>query len=133
MFCDSDFIFPHDLSKLFDYCRGYPDKALMTVQFDWQPEEGAVKMDGRQQSQYSRKLWSSLMMINMNHPVQRQADNGGRQQCVRYTSAQFLLARRIGDRVSPRAMELDRGGQRCQYGTGRSSFQSRTADTSRLY
>ena len=26
------------------------------------------KMDGRQQSQYSRKLWSSLMMINMNHP-----------------------------------------------------------------
>jgi hypothetical protein len=26
---------------------GYPDKALMTVQFDWQPEEGAVKMDGR--------------------------------------------------------------------------------------
>jgi hypothetical protein len=40
----------------------------MTVQFDWQPEEGAVKMDGRQQSQYSRKLWSSLMMINMNHP-----------------------------------------------------------------
>lgn len=68
MFCDSDFIFPHDLTKLFDYCRGYPDKAVMTVQFDWQPEEGAVKMDGRQQSQYSRKLWSSLMMINMSHP-----------------------------------------------------------------
>ena len=68
MFCDSDFIFQHDLTKLFDYCRDHPDKALMTVQFDWQPEEGAVKMDGRQQSQYSRKLWSSLMMINMAHP-----------------------------------------------------------------
>ena len=68
MFCDSDFIFRNDVSQLFEYCHGYPDKALMTVQFDWQPEEGAVKMDGRLQSQYSRKLWSSLMMINMNHP-----------------------------------------------------------------
>ena len=68
MFCDSDFIFRNDVSQLFEYCQGYPDKALMTVQFDWQPEEGAIKMDGRLQSQYSRKLWSSLMMINMNHP-----------------------------------------------------------------
>lgn len=68
MFCDSDFIFQNDPAQLFKYCQDYPDKALMTVQFDWQPEEGAVKMDGRLQSQYSRKLWSSLMMINMNHP-----------------------------------------------------------------
>ena len=68
MFCDSDFIFLSDLTKLFDYARKYPDKALLTVQFDWQPAE-EMKMDGRIQSQYNRKLWSSLMMFNMDHPA----------------------------------------------------------------
>jgi hypothetical protein len=67
MFCDSDFIFLQDLTKLFKYAKTFPDKALLTVQFDWQPSE-EMKMDGRIQSPYDRKLWSSLMMINLDHP-----------------------------------------------------------------
>lgn len=68
MFCDSDFVFLSDLTRLFDYAKKYPDKALLTVQFDWQPTE-ELKMDGRIQSSYNRKLWSSLMMFNMDHPA----------------------------------------------------------------
>ena len=66
LFCDCDFLWTDDVARLF---RLADDRyALMCVQHDYRPPE-AVKMDGRAQTQYPRKNWSSLMLINCGHPA----------------------------------------------------------------
>ena len=47
-----------------------PDKALYVVQHDYVPAN-AVKMDGKQQTTYPRKNWSSFMLFNGGHPAVR--------------------------------------------------------------
>jgi len=65
MFVDCDFLFRKPVKQLFDLVD---DKyAVMCVKFDWQPKS-TIKMDNKIQSSYSRKLWSSLMMWNLDHP-----------------------------------------------------------------
>jgi hypothetical protein len=44
--------------------------AVMCVQHDYTPKEG-TKMDGRAQTVYPRKNWSSVMLINCGHPSNR--------------------------------------------------------------
>jgi lipopolysaccharide biosynthesis glycosyltransferase len=39
----------------------------MCVKFDWTPTN-TVKMDNKIQTGYPRKLWSSLMLWNLDHP-----------------------------------------------------------------
>lgn len=46
------------------------DKALYCVQHDYTPK-GATKMDGRQQTAYFRKMWSSVMLFNCDHPANK--------------------------------------------------------------
>jgi lipopolysaccharide biosynthesis glycosyltransferase len=68
LFCDCDFLFFGDLAEL----RGYQDasKAVLCAQHDYQPKDG-LKMDGKVQTSYPRKNWSSLMFFNCGHPSVR--------------------------------------------------------------
>ena len=65
LFIDCDFLFKQDVSKLFEKIK---DKyAVMCVHHDYTPAEGE-KMDGKQQVQYPRKNWSSMVLWNCGHP-----------------------------------------------------------------
>ncbi|KAB0682762.1 glycosyltransferase [Aureimonas leprariae] len=68
LFCDCDFLFFGDLGEL----EGYLDasKAVLCVQHDYRPKDG-VKMDGKVQTSYPRKNWSSFMLFNCAHPSTR--------------------------------------------------------------
>ena len=64
LFCDCDIIFLDDINNLFNL---RDDKyAVMCVQHDYTPKEG-TKMDGKQQTLYPRKNWSSLVLWNCGH------------------------------------------------------------------
>jgi lipopolysaccharide biosynthesis glycosyltransferase len=65
LFCDCDFLFTADVRKLFVGLD--PSKALYCVQHDYTPAHG-LKMDGKQQTVYPRKNWSSFMLFNCDHP-----------------------------------------------------------------
>lgn len=64
LFCDCDFMFRRDISQILDYRDD--TKAIYVVKHDYQPTE-ATKMDGKTQTQYPRKNWSSFMWINCGH------------------------------------------------------------------
>jgi len=71
LFCDSDIIYQKDLNELFALTD---DKyAVMCVQHDYTPKEG-LKMDGKKQTIYPRKNWSSVVLWNCAHPSNRQID-----------------------------------------------------------
>lgn len=65
LFCDCDFLWLGDIAEL----SSHRDErfALMCVHHDYRPPE-KVKMDGRIQTQFPRKNWSSMMLINCGHP-----------------------------------------------------------------
>lgn len=65
LFCDCDFLYTSDVRDVF---KGLdPAKAVYCVQHDYTPTH-AVKMDGKQQTSYPRKNWSSFMLFNCDHP-----------------------------------------------------------------
>ena len=65
LFCDCDLLFLKPVEELFALAD---DKyAIMCAQHDYTPKEG-VKMDGRIQSNYPRKNWSSVVLWNCAHP-----------------------------------------------------------------
>lgn len=66
LFCDCDFLWTTDVAKLF--AQADDNKALICVQHDYKPTE-RTKMDGKPQSVYPRKNWSSMMLINCGHPA----------------------------------------------------------------
>lgn len=68
LFCDCDFLFLADVGELLAYAD--PAKALYCVQHDHRPSE-TLKMDGRAQTVYPRKNWSSFMLLNCGHPSTR--------------------------------------------------------------
>lgn len=69
LFCDCDLLFLNDVNELFDLAD---DKfAVMCVQHDYTPKEG-VKMDGKAQTIYPRKNWSSVVLWNCSHPSNKQ-------------------------------------------------------------
>ena len=65
IFCDCDFLFTADVRQIFDGLDR--SKALYCVQHDYVPAHG-VKMDGKTQTSYPRKNWSSFMLFNCGHP-----------------------------------------------------------------
>lgn len=68
-FCDSDFLFRNCVQDLFDLAD---DRyAVMCVQRDYQPLDGAKLRAGVAQQRYPRKNWSSLMLLNCRHPATR--------------------------------------------------------------
>lgn len=66
LFVDCDFLFTGDLARLFDSLD--PSKAVYVVKHDYSPVN-ALKMDGKSQSAYPRKNWSSFMIFNGRHPA----------------------------------------------------------------
>lgn len=66
LFCDSDFLWRADVQQLFALAD--PEKAVMCVKHQYAPPEN-TKMDGQAQTLYRRKNWSSLMLINNEHPA----------------------------------------------------------------
>lgn len=65
IFVDCDFLFTRDVTEILDLLDD--SKALYCVQHDYTPAN-MVKMDGKQQSVYPRKNWSSFMAFNCAHP-----------------------------------------------------------------
>ncbi len=71
LFCDDDFLFLKDVTKIFKYAD---DKyAVMCCQHDYTPR-AITKMLGKKQIPYKRKNWSSLMLINCGHESVKKLD-----------------------------------------------------------
>lgn len=68
LFCDCDFLFFADVAGLERYLD--PSKAVLCVKHDYRPT-ATVKMDGKTQTSYPRKNWSSFMLFNCSHPSTR--------------------------------------------------------------
>lgn len=68
LFMDCDMLLTTDIRELFDLCDD--QYAVMCVQHDYKVKEGH-KMDGQRQFAYPRKNWSSVMLINCEHPSNR--------------------------------------------------------------
>lgn len=65
LYCDCDFLWLADIKDLITLAD---DRfAAMCVHHDHRPTE-AMKMDGRVQTLYPRKNWSSLILYNCGHP-----------------------------------------------------------------
>ena len=64
VFCDCDFIFLSDASYLLQKLDD--TKAVYCVKHDYTPKE-RHKMDGKKQTIYPRKNWSSLILFNCSH------------------------------------------------------------------
>ena len=65
VFCDCDLLFLTDVSLLFNNLS--EEKALYCVKHDYSPTE-KHKMDGKKQTLYPRKNWSSFIVFNCSHP-----------------------------------------------------------------
>ncbi|PTX01115.1 glycosyltransferase [Pararhodobacter aggregans] len=65
IFMDCDFLVTRDITEILSLLD--PAKALYCVQHDYTPAN-MVKMDGKQQTIYPRKNWSSFMAFNGAHP-----------------------------------------------------------------
>jgi len=65
-FVDCDFLYTADIRTLLPTLD--PGKAVYVVKHDYQPRH-AVKMDGKAQTVYPRKNWSSFMVFNGAHPA----------------------------------------------------------------
>lgn len=68
IFMDCDFLVTRDITEILSLLD--PAKALYCVQHDYTPAN-SIKMDGKQQTTYPRKNWSSFMAFNGAHPAVR--------------------------------------------------------------
>jgi hypothetical protein len=66
LFMDCDMLARENLVRLFEQAN--PKYAVMCVKHKHMPPPG-TKMDGQAQVQYARKNWTSLMLINGDHPA----------------------------------------------------------------
>lgn len=60
---DADMLVRCDITDLWLDAAANQDKAVLVVKHDYTPRS-ATKMDGRQQSVYTRKNWSSFVLFN---------------------------------------------------------------------
>lgn len=65
IFMDCDIMARVDIMQIFALAD--PTKAVQCVKHLHEPSVG-IKMDGQQQTKYSRKNWSSVMLFNCDHP-----------------------------------------------------------------
>lgn len=68
VFMDCDFMWRSNIFELLFFIN--PKKAVSVCKHDYTPT-GSVKMDGKVQTTYPRKNWSSLMVFNNEHPSTR--------------------------------------------------------------
>ena len=123
LFCDSDFLWQADVNQLLDY---YDSKySVMCVKHNYTPPE-STKMDGKAQTHYPRKNWSSLMLFNCSHPDIKKLNvknintkdakwlhrfEWTSDECVGEIPATFnWLEGWYNDSVDPKAIHYTRGG-----------------------
>lgn len=71
LFHDCDMVWQADIASLMDHRKD--DYAVMVVKHKYQHQtESGLKMDGREQTLYFRKNWSSFVLWNCGHPANRQ-------------------------------------------------------------
>lgn len=70
MFMDADMLVRGNIVRLFEQVERDAGKAIYCVKHDHRPTE-TTKMDGQKQSQYSRKNWSSMFIIDVDHPANK--------------------------------------------------------------
>lgn len=70
LFIDADMLARGNLVRLFEQAEANPGKALYCVKHDHRPAEG-FKMDGQRQTQYARKNWSSMFIVDCSHKANR--------------------------------------------------------------
>jgi hypothetical protein len=68
LFTDCDMVFLRDVHELLKVAD--PTKAVMVVKHNHVPST-TTKMDAQHQLAYPRKNWSSVMLINCDHPAHR--------------------------------------------------------------
>lgn len=68
LFTDGDVLARDDITKIFDAID--LRHAVSCVKHDFRPKE-TVKKGGQEQTQYSRKNWSSVMVFNCDHAANR--------------------------------------------------------------
>lgn len=64
LFTDCDFLFTADISGVLAGLD--PAKAVYVVQHEYEPAHD-IKMDGKKQTRYPRKNWSSFILFNCGH------------------------------------------------------------------
>lgn len=69
LFTDCDIVFLRNPAELLRIAN--PKKAVMVVKHANLPVGESTKMDGQVQTAYSRKNWSSVMLVNADHPANR--------------------------------------------------------------
>jgi len=69
IYCDCDFLWLNDVRELISSLD--TKFAVYVVKHDYKPTN-KTKMDGKEQSQYPRKNWSSLIIWNCAHPSNAQ-------------------------------------------------------------
>ena len=71
LYCDNDFLWLEDIAKLIESCDiSIPLHCVKHVHIPTEKQ----KMDGKVQTCYPRKNWSSLMLFNCEHPKNKQLD-----------------------------------------------------------
>lgn len=68
LFVDCDFLFRADVAELAPLMD---DRHAVRVVKHEQPDTGSSKMDGQRQEPYPRKNWSSFILWNCGHPLNR--------------------------------------------------------------
>jgi len=68
LFCDCDFLWLDDIANLTALIDD--SYAMMCVHHDHRPTQ-KTKMDGKTQTVYPRKNWSSMVLYNCGHPANR--------------------------------------------------------------
>jgi hypothetical protein len=65
LFVDSDFLFRADVRELFGHFNR--DMTVQVVKHDYRPHAGSKMRNHFAQQWYKRKLWSALMLMNVEH------------------------------------------------------------------
>lgn len=69
LFMDCDMLIRADIAQLFEAANH--QKAIQVVKHEPSKFAAGIKMDGQEQTIYSRKNWSSVMLWNLHHPAHR--------------------------------------------------------------
>ena len=71
LYCDNDFLFLKDVKELMSLQNN--SKAVLCVKHEYKPKD-KTKMGNKKQINFSKKNWSSLMLINCGHPSMKNLD-----------------------------------------------------------
>ena len=71
LYCDNDFLFLKDVKELMSLQNN--SKAVLCVKHEYKPKD-KTKMGDKKQINFSKKNWSSVMLINCGHPSMKNLD-----------------------------------------------------------